>query len=114
MQVVDQTIANAELKKMASKMFGDLVKAVIDLEKEIMIVDAEFHADEEQYLIEHGSHQSQLWGINLYPDRFGQQDFIQFDSMINLRPHDNNPTRGVSDPAIRAKIKNIVSQLIKP
>jgi len=95
---------------MAENRFGDLVKAVVDIEEEIMVVDAELHADEEKVLIENGAKQENLWGINLYPD--DAEDFIEFDSMINLRPSWGNRSRGVDDENIRNKIINIVNHLL--
>ncbi|MBI2459345.1 MAG: hypothetical protein HYV53_02200 [Parcubacteria group bacterium] len=97
---------------MAEKMFGNLVKAVVDIERGIMAVDAELHADEEAGLIKNGSEQKDLWGINLYP-ALKTDDFIEFDSMINLRPRQGNLTRGVEDEKIQEKIRLIVNKLIK-
>ena len=96
---------------MAKAGFGNLVKAVVDIENEIMAVDGELHSDQEALLLEKGSKQKDLWGINLYPDN--KDDFIEYDSMINLRPSQNNLTRGVDDPKIRKKIINTVNNLIK-
>lgn len=101
-----------ELKEMAKNMFGDFVKAVVDIEKNILAVDAELHADEEGLLLENGSKNENLWGINLYPD-IQDDDWIEFDSMINLRPSQNNKTRGVENPEIRKKIIAIVNKLVK-
>ena len=72
MQIVEQTISIAELKEMS---FEKLVKAVIDVEKDFMVVDVSFHADQEEFLLERGSLQENLWGINLVPNKFGQEDF---------------------------------------
>ena len=80
MRLLNQPIILPELDKMAKSRFGNLVKAVVDLEKKLMVVDAEMHADEEQLLLQQGSSQSSLWGINLYPDKFGTADFVEFDS----------------------------------
>src|SRR5690606_25473694 len=112
MQLISQTISVRELERLASKMFGSLVKAVVDVEKEIVVVDAELHADEEQFLLERGSEQKNLWGINLHPDHFGTDKFIEFDSMINLRPHANNYSRGIEDKAIRDLIIAIVKKKV--
>ena len=112
MQLVETKISLSELEEMAQKMFGNLVKAVVDVEKEIMAVDAELHADEEAYLIEKGSKQNNLWGINLYPEFFGTDEFVEFDSMINLRPSQNNRSRGVEDISLQDKIKKIVGKLV--
>lgn len=97
---------------MAEKMYGTLVKADIDLVKKIMLVDMEMHADGEAYLIEQGSQQTDLWGINLHPDQFGTDDFIEFDSMINIRPRQNNPSRDVLDETIRSRIRDIVKEIV--
>lgn len=96
---------------MAEKMFGNLIKAVVDIEKEIMAVNGELHADEEALLLQNGSKQQNLWGINIYPDLQGD-NFIEFDSMINLRPSQGNRSRGVDSEEIRKKIIGIVNKLI--
>jgi len=92
-------------------MFGGLVKAVVDIKKEEMVVDADMHADEEKYLLDKGSKQDDLWGINLYPEIEGD-NFIEFDSIINIRPRLNNFSRGVVDKKIRSKIIKIVNKLV--
>ena len=112
MKIVEKNITVAELIQMSQRMFGNLVKAVVDVEKGIMAVDAELHSDEEAFLLEKGSKQANLWGINIYPEFFGQEDFIEFDSMINLRPSQNNRSRGVDDLEVREKILAITSKLI--
>jgi hypothetical protein len=112
MKIVEKNITLDELGQMSQKMFGNLVKGVVDIEKGIMAVDAELHADEEALLLENGSKQASLWGINIYPELFGQADFIEFDSMINLRPSQNNRSRGIDDSEIREKILTIIGKLI--
>lgn len=112
MNIIEDHISIAELKVMSAKMFGSLVKAVVDVEKEIMAVDAEMHADEEGLLLQNGSKQKNLWGINLYPDKIGE-DFIEFDSMVNLRPSQGNRSRGVDDLSVQQLIKKIVNKLVK-
>jgi hypothetical protein len=114
MKIIDRNnkILLVELELMAVNMFGDLVKAVVDVDKEIMAVDAELHADQEKVLLEKGSKQENLWGINLYPDSYNDEDFIEFDSMINLRPSWGNISRGVDDENIQDKIIKIVNNLV--
>lgn len=112
MKLVNQSITNKELKEMSAKMFDNIVKAVVDIDKEVMVVDAEMHADQEDYLLQLGSEQKNLWGINLYPDQVGTDNWIEFDSMINLRPSQDNRTRDVEDPGVRQKIKTIVDKLV--
>jgi hypothetical protein len=112
MRIVDHPISLNELKEMAEGLFGNLVKAVVDVERRIMALNGELHADEEALLLENGSRQENLWGINIYPDLEGQ-DRIDFDSMINIRPSQGNRSRGVDAPEIREKILQIVAELMK-
>lgn len=112
MKIIKDKITLAELKEIAKKRFGNLVKAVVDVEKKMVVVDGELHADEEALLLEKSSKQENLWGINLYPEEKGER-FIEFDSVINLRPSLGNLSRGVDNPKIREKIKKIFNKLVK-
>jgi len=107
-----EPISLDELRSMASERFGDFVKAVVDLERGIMIVDAEMHSDQEAELLAGGSRQQDLWGINLYPD-IEAEDWLEYDSMINLRPSSGNRSRGVDDASIRARIAGLVERLVQ-
>lgn len=111
MKIVDK-ISVKELKELAKNIYGDIIKADVDVVKRILIVDMEWHADGEAELLKKGSKQTDLWGINLYPEKFGRSDFIEFDSMINLKPRQNNRTRSVEDPEIRKQITDIVNEVV--
>lgn len=110
---IDRPVQKSELIDLAKERHGDLVKAVVDVERKVMMVGAELHSDEEADLLEKGSQQLHLWGINIYPHKEGEE-LIEFDSVINLRPYHGNRSRGVDNPMIRQKIKEIISQLVKP
>jgi len=112
MKIITENIPIIELQNIARDTFGNLVKAVVDVEKQIMAVGGELHSDEEALLLENGSRQQDLWGINIYPE-IQTQDWIEFDSMINLRPSQNNMIRGISDPKIQKKIIDTVNELIQ-
>ena len=92
--------------------FGDMIKAVVDVKQGILGLDAELHADIEKELLAQGSMQADLWGINLYPEMEGD-DFIEFDSLINIRPYQGNRSRDVQDPAVRKQIIDVVNSLIQ-
>ena len=112
MKIITESITKTGLVELAKELFGDMVKAVVDIERGIMAVGGELHADEEALLLEHGSKQENLWGINFYPDSSGD-DFLEFNSMINIRPSRGNRSRGVEDAAMRDKIRAVVSTLVK-
>lgn len=111
MKQVD-SIPLAELKPLAERMYGTLVKADVDVAREVLVLDMDMHADGEAFLLEQGSRQDNIWGINLHPEHHGTDAFIEFDSMINIRPRQQNPSRDVLDPTIRARITTIVAKVI--
>ncbi len=112
-RVVKNSIKREELKSIAEKQFGSLVKAVIDTEQEIMAVGGELHADEEVWLMEQeGTKRENSWGINLYPEKSGR-DWIEFDSVINLKPSFGNRSRGIDNSEIKKKIRNIIEKLVE-
>lgn len=108
MFIVQQPMSRDEILRISEYIFGDLVKAVVDVEQGILVIDAELHADQEEMLLANGSKQENLWGINLYLNTTDISQLIEFDSMINLRPSFGNSTRGVDNPNIREKIRQIV------
>jgi hypothetical protein len=112
MEIVSEELTRAQLKEKASGLFGDMIKAVVDIDRAVIAIDAELHSDLEALLLENGSQQNNLWGINFYPDLKGD-DFVEFDSMINMRPSQDNRSRGVDNEQTRAKILAVVSRRIK-
>jgi len=111
MKIIEETITLDELKNMAAAIFGDLVKAVVDIDREIVALDAELHSDLEALLLEDGSRQKNLWGFNLYPEMQGDE-FVEFDSMINMRPSQDNKSRGVENKDMRKKILAIIAKRV--
>lgn len=113
MKIITETLTIDELKQMAACMFGNLVKAVVDVERGLIAVDAELHSDLETALLENGSKQRDLWGVNFYPEANGDE-FIEFDSIVNIRPSQGNRSRGVENSEIRKKIIEITTKKIRP
>lgn len=111
MHIVRQAMPRSELATLASAQFGDMVKAVVDITRGVMAVGAELHSDEEAALLDDGSRQTDLWGINLYPDETGES-WIEFDSMINVRPSQDNRSRDVEDEGRRDAIRRVVRALV--
>jgi hypothetical protein len=110
--IKEQPITKGELQEIAKSMFGDFVKAVVDVEQGIMAVGGEFHADGEALLMEQeGSKREHTWGINFRVD-MPQEHWIEFDSMVNLKPSFGNRTRGVENMEVQKKIREIVQKLV--
>lgn len=112
MKILSHPIKHSDLNAMLPGYFGDMIKAVVDVKQGILGLDAELHADIEKELLAQGSMQADLWGINLYPEMEGD-DFIEFDSLINIRPYQGNRSRDVQDPAVRKQIIDVVNSLIQ-
>lgn len=110
--IIIEPIPLNELKNIAQQHFGDMVKGVVDIEKNILALGGDLHADEEAALIQNGSKQENLWGINLYPE-ITFPDMVEFDSMINIRPRQNNRSRGVENPDLQKQILTVVKKLIQ-
>ncbi|MDO4999658.1 MAG: DUF5674 family protein [Bacteroidales bacterium] len=111
MQILQQAISMAKLKELAQNTFGDMIKCVADVKRGLLAVDADLHADLEHLLLEDGSAQEDLWGFNLWVEEEGE-DFIEFDSLINIRSWQGNPSRGVENPEVQKVIKSIVDKFI--
>ena len=111
LRIVRDTIHRSELSALAEHRFGDMVKAVVDVTRGIMSIGGELHSDEEAALLDDGSKQADLWGINLYPGE-EREGWVEFDSMINVRPLQGNRSRDVEDGAIRDRIRRIVDTLV--
>lgn len=110
--IITKKISKKELKRLAGMRFGDLIKAVVDIKLGIMAVGGELHADEEAELLRNGSQQQNLWGVNLYPDE-PEEKWVEFDSVINIRPSQNNRSRDVENSKVREKIKYIIENLTR-
>lgn len=111
-RLVDAPISFSEVIELAEMRFGDMVKAAVDVGRGVMAIGGELHSDEEALLLENGSVQGDIWGINIYPHEPGDA-WIEFDSMINIRPSQGNRSRGVEAPVVQDRIREIVERLVR-
>lgn len=105
--IITEPATDNQIEKM-SYPFGRYIKVVVDIEKEILAGGAEMHVDEEQLLLEYGSQQRNLWGggVDLESRK------IDYNSMINQRPNQGNPSREVSNSEIRDKMDEVIKRLL--
>ena len=109
--VVDRRIAPAELRRLVALYFQDMVKLVVDVRRRVVAVGGELHADAEQLLLEQGSSQADLWGLNYYPGK-GAEDCIEYTALINIRPSQGNRSMEIEDAGTRQAVRDITHALI--
>ncbi len=107
-----ETVDLSTVIQMAEETFGDYVKAVVDVEKKILGLGGELHSDIEEVLLNQGSVQQDLWGINLYPNE-SWPETVEFDSLINIRPRQNNRSRYIEDASLREKILKLIEEAVQ-
>lgn len=102
--------ATPEQMLQMSAAFGDaLIKLAVDVERGILAGGRELHADCETALLEDNSQRQDIWGADWYPlDRQAG-----FESLINIRPRQGNPSLEVQDPALRQQIESIIRRLLE-
>ncbi len=108
--VLEQRIERADLDRLL-RLFGDMIKYVVDVERGVIAIGGELHADAEQILLEQGSRPADLWGANYYPGR-GREGCVEFTSLINIRPARGNRSMEVEDPAVRERIRALTFALV--
>jgi len=110
-KVFDSQIPKEELLALAKSGYGDMVKGVIDINKCLLALGGELHADSEQVLLDRGSKQADLWGFNIYPGKT-REEYLEYTSMINIRPRQGNMNRDIKDLNLRRQIKNIIDEMV--
>lgn len=104
-------VSHQELAELVVVGFGDMVKLVVDVERTVVALGGQMHADGEQVLLESGSRQADLWGANYFPGR-GESDSIEFTSLIKIRPGQGNRSMEVQDPELRERMRAIIVALV--
>jgi hypothetical protein len=108
---VESRLDMAELRRLVAAHFEDMVKYVVDVERGVVAVGGELHADEEALLLERGSRQADLWGANYYPGK-GEDGCIEYTSLINIRPAQGNRSMVIEDEGLRSRVREITFALI--
>jgi hypothetical protein len=109
--IIEERIARQELARLVEEFFGDMVKIVVDVRREVIAVGGELHADAEQLLLEQGSRQADLWGANYYPGR-SAEECLECTALINIRPSQDNPSMEIQDAETREKVRSITERLV--
>jgi len=108
--ILDKRISNQELRAFLGSPFPTMVKFVVDVNRHLVALGGELHADAEELLLTRGSRQADLWGGNIYPDEADEKKIV-FESLINIRPPLNRSLI-VQDPVIQERMRAAVKELI--
>ena len=110
-RIITDTITREEMSEIAKEFYGNMVKGVADVENKIIALGGEYHMDANIVMIEHGSRQDNIWGFNIYLDREGD-DWLEYVSLINIRPAVGNRSMFIEDHELCRKIKKIITEKI--
>ncbi len=110
-RVFNSPISKEELLALAKSGYGGMVKGVIDINKRLLALGGELHSDCEQVLLDRGSKQADLWGFNIYPGKT-REEYLEYTSLINIRPRQGNMDRDIKDLNLRRQIKSIVDDMV--
>jgi hypothetical protein len=111
MKIIRNPTSIKKLWQSKESGFEEMVKIVVDIERDVLAIDAELHADLENLLLEDGSKQENIWGANVYPAK-AKDEFIEYTAFINIRPSQNNKSMEILDPVTKEKVKKITTTLL--
>ena len=109
--ILTERIDSSTLRRLVLGGFWDMVKFVVDLERGVVAIGGELHADAEEVLLRAGSRQQDLWGANYYPGR-GRDGCVEFTALINISPARGNRSMEVGDPVVRERMRTLTFSLI--
>ena len=110
-EIIREPITREQWESHAREGHGDFVKIVVDLERKIIGLGGEFHADAEQVLLDDESAQKNCWGANVYIAR-PTENRLEYTSLINIRPRQGNRSTVIEDEGIRKELRTIVDHLL--
>ena len=105
--IIKNKVIHEQIQKMAED-FDGYIKVVVNLEKNILAGGGERHFDGKQLPLKEGSKQEYLWGGGID----WETKEVDYNSIINLRPGQNNPSRDILSEKIRKKFDKIVKDLL--
>lgn len=111
-KIIQSKIDNQQLRESLGQPFSEMIKFVVDIERGIIALGGEMHADAEQVLLDFGSKQENLWGGNVYPDAKPENQ-LEYTSLINIRPSQNNRSIEIQDPLLQNEMKNVINKLME-
>ena len=105
--IIREKATPEQIKEML-QMLQTYIKLAVDIDRGILAGGGAMHADCESVLLDDGSQQEFIWGADWNPS--AQQ--VTFESLINIRPRQNNPSMEILDPIIQAKVAEVAIRLL--
>ncbi len=109
MRIVREPLKADEIRVLAKETFGDMIKVVVDLDREILAAGGALHSDSEELLLEDGSKQDDLWGANYFPEK-APGKHVEYTSLINQYHPSNKKSQTIADPAIRERVSAVIAR----
>ncbi|TSD02519.1 MAG: hypothetical protein Athens071424_41 [Parcubacteria group bacterium Athens0714_24] len=107
--IIKEKISKEEFDKLFNAFYGTVLKMTVDIEKNILSAGCEFHIECSEELVEkESSEQKNLWGANLYRKDMS----IDYNSLINIKPMENNRSMEIQDSAIKQRVEKIIKDLL--
>ena len=110
-EIITKPITKAEAREIAKEIYGDMVKGVVDVEREILALGGEYHMDANAVLLDSGSRQEDIWGFNIHTEK-PREEWLACTSLINIRPAQGNRQMKIEDETLCARIADIISKKI--
>lgn len=106
--IIRKHAGKEEIKQMQEAL-GSYIKLAVDIKREVLAGGGTLHADCEAILLKEGSNQKDIWGADWIPDK----KQVTFESLINIRPKQNNRSMEIKNSDIRAKVEEITRNLLE-
>jgi hypothetical protein len=106
--IVREPVTPSELAEMRTES-GSFIKLAVDLQRGVLAGGGELNADCEQALLQDGSQQQDIWGGDWFPDI----QEVGFESLINIRPRQDNRSLELQSPVVRQRFEAIVRRLLE-
>ncbi len=107
--IIRESATPEQITQMAETYYGLMIKLAVDVKQEILAGGGELHADCEQSLLDNGSQQENIWGADWYPEL----KRVGFESLINIRPRQQNRSMEIQDHSLRESVERIVRKLLE-
>ena len=110
-RIIREPVTHDVLEELMRVHYRTFIKGVADIERGVIALGGDWHMDANTVLFSDGSEQKNLWGFNIYLGKSGDEA-IEYESIINIRPAQNNRGRVIEDERVRSQVRSLVAQFV--